>query len=131
MIMRCALNDEMIGLVTFFKGEGKPGSVQNNPTIPLAKDIDQLDIFLNSEGNCVIAENAGGAELVSDGGSNWMVSKLFAPCFCKDDLCANLSWSANGFSQFALQLLSRLEGVDPTNSKYRFGQIFDSLERRN
>ena len=130
MIMRCALNDEMIGLVTFFEGNGTPGSVQNNPTIPLAKDIDQLNILINHEGGCVIAENAGGAAFVSDGVSNWMVSKQFGPCYCKDELCVTLEWSANGFSKFALQLLSRLEGVDPTKSKYRFGQIFDNLERR-
>jgi hypothetical protein len=130
MIVRCALNDEMIGLVTFVKGEGDPGSVQNNKTIPLAKDIDQLNIFINREGG-VIAENAGGAMFVSDGVSNWMVSKLFTPCFCKDDLCVSLRWSANGFSQFALHVLSLLDGVDPRDSKYRFGQIFDHLERRD
>ena len=131
MIMRCALNDEMIGLITFFKGQGNSGSVQNNETIPLAKDIDQLSIFINKEGGCVIAENAGGAMFVSDGVSNWMVSKLFTPCFCKGDMCVSLTWSANGFSQFAPHLLSYLEGVDPHNSKYRFGQIFDRLERRD
>lgn len=130
MLMRSAVNNEMIGLVTLFKGEGKPGSVQNNETIPLAKDIDQLNIFINADGACVIAENAGGAEFVSDGVSNWMVSKQFTPCFCEGDLCVNLAWSANGFSQFALHLLSRLEGLDPTTSKYQFGQIFDHLERR-
>jgi hypothetical protein len=131
MIMRCTLNNEMVGLITLFKGNGSPGSVQNNETIPLAKDIDQLNIFINKEGGCVIAESAGGAMFVSDGVSNWMVSKLFTPCFCNNDSCVSLTWSANGFSAFALHLLSYLEGSDPQNSKYRFGQIFDHLERRD
>jgi hypothetical protein len=47
MIMRCTLNNEMVGLITLFKGNGSPGSVQSNETIPLAKDIDQLNIFIN------------------------------------------------------------------------------------
>jgi hypothetical protein len=131
MIMRCALNDEMIGLVSLFKGEGDLGSVQKNTAIPLAKDIDELDIFINKEGACVIPGNGGGAMFVSDGVSNWMVSKMFSSCFCNDDVCVSLAWSANGFSRFALQLLSYLEGVDPRDSKYRFGQIFDRLEHRD
>ena len=114
-----------------FKGNGSPGSVQNNETIPLAKDIDQLNIFINKEGGCVIAESAGGAMFVSDGISKWMVSKLFTPCFCKKDSCVSLTWSANGFSAFAPHILSYLEGSNPQNSKYRFGQIFDYLERRD
>jgi len=130
LIMRCELNEDMSGEITFFENADGKGSVQNNPDIQLAKDIDQLNIFINSAGACVIAENAGGAQFVSDGVSNWMVSKLFTPTFCGESTCVALSWSANAFSQFALNLLCRLEGSDPKENKYRFGQVFDSLERR-
>ena len=41
-----------------------------------------------------------------------------------------LLWSANGFVRFALDLLYYLEGADPQNYKYQFGQVFDHLERR-
>ncbi len=130
LILRCEINAEMSGLISMFQNDGSLGSAQNNTDLPLAKDIDQLNIFINQDGNCVIAEPAGGAMLVSDGVSNWMVSKLFTPCYCENSVCVNLTWSANGFSQFALHLLSYLDGKDPQNSKYHFGQIFDRLERR-
>jgi hypothetical protein len=129
MIMRCTLNNDMSGLIKIFRGDGSPGSAQNDRTIPLAKDIDALEIFMTKDGACSIPP-AAGAMFVSDGVSNWMVSKLFMPSFCINDLCVGLMWSANGFSQFALHLLSYLEGVDPQNRKYRFGQIFDRLEQR-
>jgi hypothetical protein len=130
LIMRCDINLDMSGEIAVFKGDGSLGSAQNNPSLPLAKDIDQLNIFINNDGNCVIAESAGGTMLVSDGVSNWMVSKLYSPSFCDQDLCISLTWSANGFSQFALNLLCYLEGSDPRENKYRFGQVFDHLERR-
>jgi hypothetical protein len=130
LILRCEINKEMSGLISLFQSDGGSGSVQNKTDLPLAKDIDQLNIFIDHNGNCVIAESGGGAMFVSDGVSNWMVSKLFTPSYCENSLCVNLAWSANGFSQFALHLLSYLEGSDPQKSKYRFGQIFDRLERR-
>lgn len=129
LILRSDLNLEMSGEISFAISEG-PGSVQNNPNIPLVKDIDKLDIYINGAGACVIAEQGGGAKLVSDGISNWMVSKSYSPSFCKDGVCVDLSWSANGFSEFSLNLLSRLEGIGPKDNPYRFGQIFDRLERR-
>jgi hypothetical protein len=131
LILRCELNREMSGEFSILSSDGGLGSVQNVPDLPLAKDIDSLNIYLNSEGQCVIAEAGGGAMFVSDGVSNWMVSKQYGPTFCTDDTCVSLSWSANGFSQFALDLLNCLEGRDPRENQYRFGQIFDHLERRN
>ena len=131
IIMRCAINTEMSGVITVHKSDdGRPGSIQNFPELPLAKDVDNLNIYMNKEGGCVIAESAGGAMFVSDGVSNWMVSKMYAPIFCGKDICVNLAWSANGFSRFALDTLYYLEGADPQNNKYQFGQVFDHLERR-
>jgi hypothetical protein len=131
LILRCDLNPEMSGEISVMENDGSPGSAQNNPDLPLAKDIDELNIFINNEGQCIIAESAGGAMFVSDGVSNWMVSKQYGPTYCDGGLCANISWSANGFSQFALDLLNSLEGRDPRANQYRFGQVFDHLERRN
>jgi|SRR5579871_359937 len=131
IILRCEINKAMSGVISIFKNDGNPGSIQNNPELPLAKDIDRLNIFINQHGNCVIAESAGGVMLVSDGVSNWMASKQYGPCYCENEMCVNLSWSANGFSQFALDLLTYLEGKNPRDSQYRFGQVFDHLERRN
>lgn len=131
LILRCDLNPEMSGEISFHENDGSPGSVQNKPDLPLAKDIDALNIFINSEGQCVIAESGGGAMFISDGISNWMVGKRYGPTFCNNGICAHISWSANGFSQFALNLLNSLEGRGPRENKYRFGQVFDHLERRN
>lgn len=131
LILRCELNAEMSGEILILANDGSPGSVQNNPSLPLAKDIDQLNIFINREGNCVIAESGGGAMLFPDGVSNWMVSKQYCPIYCQNGTCVHMSWSANGFSQFALNLLNWFEGVDPHEKKYMFGQVFDRLERRD
>jgi hypothetical protein len=131
LILRCELNAEMSGEIAILKNDGEPGSVQLNSTLPLAKNIDELNIFINHEGSCVIAESGGGAMFVSDGVSNWMVSKQYCPIYCQNSICVHLSWSANGFSQFALNLLNWLEGIDPRENKYRFGQVFDLLERRS
>jgi hypothetical protein len=131
LILRSGLNLEMSGQISISSNDGSPGSVQNNPAIPFAKDMDQLNIFINGEGNCIIAESGGGATFVSDGLSNWMVSKNFSPIFCVNGVCVCVSWSANGFSQFALHLLGLLEGSVSLENPYRFGQIFDHLERRS
>jgi hypothetical protein len=131
IMMRCEINAEMSATIAIFKGDGSRGSAQNMPDLPLAKEIDQLNIFINSQGTCVIAESAGGAMFVSDGVSNWMVSKQYGPTFCGQDLCVTLGWSANGFSQLALDTLFHLEGADPRENRYQFGQVFDHLERRD
>ncbi|MDD1520641.1 hypothetical protein DAA51_14620 [Bradyrhizobium sp. WBAH10] len=130
LILRCGLNKDMSGELSFVKNDGGAGSVQNAPDVPLAKDIDKLNIYINDEGNCIIAESGGGAMFVSDGRSNWMVSKQYVPTYCSNDVCVMLSWSANGFSQFTLDMLNRLEGKGPREENYRFGQIFDFLDRR-
>jgi hypothetical protein len=130
IILRCEINSEMSGNITIHKSDGNPASVQNFSALPLAKDIDTLNIYINKEGGCVIAESAGAATFVADGVSNWMVSKMYAPTFCGKNVCVTLGWSANGFARFALDTLYYLEGADPQNYKYQFGQVFDHLERR-
>ena len=80
----------MSGNITFYKSAGQLASIQNFPTLPLAKDIDTLNIYINKEGGCVIAESAGAATFVADGVSNWMVSKMYAPTFCGKDVCVTL-----------------------------------------
>jgi hypothetical protein len=130
IILRSDLNHEMSGEISVLANDGSLGSVQNVPNLPLAKDVDALNIYINNDGQCIIAESGGGALFVSDGFSNWMVSKQFGPSFCSHDVCVLLSWSANGFSQFALDLLNRLEGRNPRDNTYRFGQVFDYLDRR-
>lgn len=131
LILRSELNTEMSGEISILLNDASEGHAQSNASLPLAKNIDELNIYLDPGGNCVIAESGGGAMFVSDGVSNWMVSKQYCPGYCRGSFCVHLSWSANGFSQFALNLLNWLEGIDARNSKYRFGQVFDRLERRN
>jgi hypothetical protein len=130
MILRCDLNAEMSGEISVFENDGSAGSAQNFPNLPLAKDIDQLDIYIGPNGQCVIAESAAGALFVPDGVSNWMITKLYGPTYCNNGLCVTISWSANGFSRFALNLLNWLEGRDHLDNRYQFGQVFDHLERR-
>lgn len=132
LILRTKKNADMSAVIKILDSDGSPGSVQNSPELPLVKDVDALDIYMNSEGACVIAEGAGGATFVDDGNRNFMVRKVYAPSFCGESKCVMLEWSINGFSRFALETLGYLQGgVDPQNDKYLFGQVFDYLERRD
>jgi hypothetical protein len=131
LILRCEVNNEMSGEIILSQGEENTGSDSENLAIPLAKDIDELSIFINSDGQLVIEECGSSVKLVSNGARNWFVSKGYGPLLHRRNLCINLTWSANGFSQFGLNLLSHLEGKGLRENPYRFGQIFDHIDRRS
>lgn len=133
LIFRCSVNPE-VSATMFWTPMTDPGSVQGSPTLPLAKDVETLNIYLDGSGNAVIAEGAAGAtftaDYVPDGVSCWHPSKMYSPCYSEAGLGVVLCWSFNGFSRFTLDLLAWLEGADPKDAKYRFAQVFDHLERR-
>jgi hypothetical protein len=131
LIIRCGLNILMSGMFYFHKGNGQPGIVQTQKDVPFAKNVDELNIYINSEGACVIEDMGGEAGFVSDGVSNWMVSKGYGPTFCRGDICVGISWSVNSFAAFAFDLVLHLEGRERQQEKgYQFAQVFDRLERR-
>jgi len=95
--------------------------------VPLAKDIDELSVYLNSDGNPTIAESGAGLMCFPYDGK-WHFSKNYGPHAWNDNLGISLSWSYNSFARYTLDILSRLEGKTPKeNDQYFFGQIFDVI----
>ena len=98
---------------------------------PIAKPIDNLNIFLDEEGNLQIAERGGGAKLVATSDNNWSVTKSYG-IFCNDyNKSVHIDWSRSNFSDFCIDMVSSLEGL-AFNDENRpsFGQVFDKIERK-
>lgn len=98
---------------------------------PLAKPIDDVDIFMTEDGNLQLAEQGGGARLVATSKNNWSVTKTYGVMYDVDESSYHLDWSRSNFSEFCIDLVSRLEGF-PYNDARRpsFGQVFDSIRRK-
>ena len=73
------------------------------------------------------SKTSKGIAAFSDGKA-WHFSKLYGPTIYGQHFGLALNWSHNNFARFALDLLSRLEGVPPSDdATYMFGQIFDVI----
>lgn len=129
VILRCEIDPSMTGLFAFGAGEG--GDDGYHPDIDLAKPIDELKIFLLEDGNLSIEETGGGAKLVCTKPHSWSVTKEFGPHYRKGSKVLMLSWSHSKFAEFAIQVVSCLEGI-PYNSEKRpkYGQVFDYIDRK-
>lgn len=131
MVLRYEGDDTSTGLISLFKLDLEE-SRENVHYSPLAKRIDDLNIYQTEDGNLQIAEQGAGAMLVATSKNSWSVSKSYGVCCDQDGISAYLSWSRSNFSRFCVDLLSVLEGLK-CNDKDRpsFGMIFDSfrLER--
>ena len=130
MVLRYESDDTCTALIDIFDVEPKEED-DNKHYKPLAKPIDDLNIYLTEDGNLQIAEQGGGAKLVATSKNNWSVSKQYCVTFYEGDKSVHLSWSRTNFSDFCINLVSALEGL-PYNDKKRpsFGQIFDNIERK-
>jgi hypothetical protein len=95
---------------------------------PIAKRIDDLNIYQSEDGNLQVVEQGAGVILVKTAENNWSVSKLYGVSYEKDGISTHLMWSRSNFSRFCVDLLGSLEGL-PYNDKNRpsFGMIFDSI----
>ena len=130
MVLRYEGDHTCTGLINIFDVEEKKGDY-NKMLKPLAKNIDDLNIYLTEDGNLQLAESGGGAKLVATSENNWSVSKQYGVIFNENDKSVHLSWSRTNFADFCINLLSTLEGL-PFNDKKRpsFGQIFDKIDRK-
>lgn len=99
---------------------------------PLAKPIDEVDIYITEDGNLHLAEQGSGARVVATSSSNWSVTKMYGVSYEDGDSSWHLCWSRSNFADFCIDLIGRLEGL-PFNDQRRqsFGQIFDSIARRS
>lgn len=130
MVLRYEGDDTCTALINIFDIEPKEEN-ENKHYKPLAKPIDDLNIYLTEDGNLQLAEQGGGAQLVATSKNNWSVSKLYSVIFNEGNKSVHLSWSRTNFSDFCINLVSALEGL-PYNDEKRpsFGRIFDNIERK-
>lgn len=130
VILRCEIDPSMTGLIAFGIHEGKEeGQV---PDVDLAKPIDELNIFLQEDGNLTLAECGGGASLVCTSPHTWSVTKEYGAHYSSGQQLLMLTWSHSKFSEFAIQLISCTEGI-PYDSKKRpkYGQVFDQVDKKD
>jgi len=130
MVLRYEGDNTCTALINIFDVAHKEED-KNKHYKPLAKPIDDLNIYMTEDGSLQLAEQGGGAKFVATSENNWSVSKQYGVIFNKGNKSVHLSWSRSNFSDFCIDLLSALEGL-PYNDKKRpsFGQIFDSIERK-
>lgn len=131
MVLRYEGDSTCTGKINLFP-RNKEEEVINEKLIPLAKPMDELDIYNTEEGNLQISEQGAGIKLVKTGENQWAVSKLYGVIYNEDSFSVHLSWSKSHFSEFCIELLSSLEGL-AYNDKNRpsFGQIFDTIKKKN
>ena len=129
IVLRYEGDDTCTALINIYDSEEKEDN--NKHYKPLAKPIDDLNIYMTEDGNLQLAEQGGGAKLVATAKNNWSVSKSYGVIFDEGNKSVHLSWSRTNFSDFCINLISALEGL-PYNDKKRpsFGQIFDHIERK-
>jgi hypothetical protein len=126
MIMSCSVNIEMTGLISY--GSSDVPIDDNLQHMPLAKDVDQLDIKPSEDGSLTINEEGAGVMLIKTNEKAWSVSKYYFKSSYHGNFSVTLAWSHNQFARFQIILLTLLEGRNPFSSETNgiiFGQVFD------
>lgn len=130
MVLRYEGDDTCTGLINIFDIESKEGH-KNMGLKPLAKPIDNLNIYITEDGSLKISEGCG-AKLVKTSTNNWSVSKQYSVIFNEGNKSIHLTWSRTNFADFCINLLSTLEGLTYNDeNRPSFGQIFDNVARKN
>jgi hypothetical protein len=127
VILRSDLNQDMVGLFGLIRVAEEGKQPVNLTDIPLARNIDDLEIERLQDGKIRVSGDAGaGLEAVAWGGQ-WKFIKHYGPHFWRSTVGINLSWSYSNFSRFAAELIERLEGREVEREKLFYGQIFDKI----
>ena len=129
LVIRSDLNAEMSGVISILRSDVAESTSTNMTGLPIVCDVDNLDIYLNADGDVTIGKQAEGVSCIAFDGK-WHYSKFYAPSVVKKGLHSRISWSYNSFSKYMLDTISRLEGRPHRDSKYVFGQIFDKIIHR-
>lgn len=130
MVLRYESDHSCTALINIYDSEPTEED-QKKHCKPLAKPIDQLNIYLTEDGSLQLAESGGGAKLVATSNNSWSVSKQYGVTYQEGNKSIHLSWARTNFADFCINLLSALEGL-PFSDKDRpsFGQIFDNVEKK-
>jgi len=127
LILHCALNEEMTGLLELRTLTGNKDH-RKSLTIPIAKNIDELNIYRDGDGKVAIGEQGAGVMAFDGPDKRWHFSKSYGPIIYGQLCGLSLAWSHNSFARFTLDLLSRLEGMPLREDRqYIFGQVFDTI----
>jgi hypothetical protein len=131
LVLRFEEDDTCTGIISFDRTE--PNRKENNHCKPLAKALNDLNIYLTEDGQLVIGgEGGSGARLTYTTENTWSVSKSYGVFYEEGDRSVSLNWSRSNFSEFCINLLSALDGI-PYDDERRpsFGKIFDNVDRKN
>jgi hypothetical protein len=130
LVLRFEEDDTCTGIISFDRTE--PNSQENNHCKPLAKALDDLNIYLTEDGQLVLGEGYSGARLTYTTENTWSVSKSYGVFYQEGDRSISLNWSRSNFSEFCINLLSALDGI-PYDDERRpsFGKIFDKVDRKS
>lgn len=127
MILRYENDHTAIGHIKLYKSESL--REDKNRCKPIAKPIDDLDIYLTEDNNITVAEPGGGMKLLKTGEKEWAVSKTYGIVYSEESDLIGIDWSRSNFSDFCIDLISSLEGL-PLKDLNRtiFGKVFDKVE---
>ena len=132
VVLRCELDPNIIGVFKYLLDENENDKEGYYPDIDLVKKIDELNIYALKSGGFTVDEMGAGVVLVHTSLNNWNIIKTYGPSYTNKSLTTNLMWSHNGFSEFIIQLISRLEGnVNVDNDRPIFGTVFDTLNTKS
>lgn len=134
MVLRYEGDDTCTGKIDIYRRDPKDfaSTLEKNLKLkPIAKPIDELNIYYNEENQLTVDEQMAGIQLVHTTLNNWSFSKTYGLSYEEDNISVYLSWSRNNFSGFCIHLLSSLAGL-AVNDENRpsFGLIFDTAERK-
>src|SRR5687767_15436149 len=105
-------NCRMIGLLQILD-QGDSQNKQSMYDLPLAKDIEKLNIYLDDKGNVKVDERGAGVMAFAGHDKRYHFSKLFGVHVFGKNSGVGLHWSYNEFSRFVITFLGFLEGKGP------------------
>lgn len=127
LILHCSLDEEMTGLIELIDLPENKDETQSL-SIPIAKNIENLNIRRDANGNVTIGEQGAGVMAFAGADGMWHFSKRYGPDFYGELFGLSIAWSHNSFAEFAIDTLSRLEGRPPKQKRqFFFGQVFDAI----
>lgn len=133
MVLRYESDITSTGLISL--NQTNDDDCTNTDSFPLARKINELNIFVQENGQLVIDDvNGAGAtletipDIARPGKLGWAVSKMYSSYYIMNKLALDLSWSRSNFSKFCIRLINLIDGNNDSKKNFSFGKIFDPIE---
>ena len=132
MVLRFEADESITGRISLhIEDENSKTTSEEKESLPLAKAIDELNIFQTEDGNLTMGERGAGIKILKTEEKTMAFSKFYGVHYEEGDLFLHLTWSRSNFAEFCMNLLYSLENISRTDSKRPiFGQIFDTFKRK-